>query len=549
MIIGWGKFSGIAPKVSKRRLAQGLGQKANNVDLTSRTIKPWLQPVAVLSGLAAGAASSIYRFGQKLVSDSQYWFHWTVDVDVAKGAISGDQTERTFFTHPTLGPMVTNNSLALTSGSGSYPWNSYKLGVPAPTSAPVAAVLTVGDTSSQNEDVYFCYTYVNSFGEEGPPSPVSNVVTRRTAGSTQRITSLPTTPPAGYPNITAKRLYRTQSGNLATEFLLVDEIPIATGTYDDLKTDAQILKNGVIQTVTYLPPPADAFGITAMANGIMLLFSGYDIWPSEAFIPYAYPVAYSQAVDFPIVGGEAIGSSAVILTTGNPYLLTGSDPSALSLVKLDSTQACASKRSIAAVTGGVAYASPDGLIVISTSGDVVNVTDATFGRKEWQALVPSSMVGFHHDGKYIGFYNTGTVTGGFIHDPSGGDASFSTIDLYATAGYSDMLQDALYLKVGTEIVKWNAGVTPMTATWRSEVKELSNKVSLPFVKVRASEYPLTLKFYGDGALFDTKTVVDGEHFCVDGDVVYSTIEVEATVTSGEVTGIFMSNDPRELAEV
>lgn len=545
MLVGWTKFSGIAPRFSPRRLAAGLGQKANNVDLTSRTVKAWSQAVTVLSGLAAGAASTIYRFGQGLVSDSQYWFHWTADVDVVKGAISGDQTERTFFTHPTLGPMVTNNGLALTGGSGTYPWNAYKLGVPAPATAPVAAVLAVGDTSSPSEDVYWCYTFVNSFGEEGPPSPVSNVVTRRTEGASQRLTSMQNVAPIGYNNITAKRIYRTQSGNIATEFLLVDEIPIAQAAYDDATHTDDL--NEPIRTVTYLPPPAGAFGITSMANGIMLLFSGYDIWPSEAYMPYAYPLAYTLAVDYPIVGGDAVGSSAVILTAGCPYLLSGSDPSAMSLVKLDSPQACVSKRSIAAVTGGVAYASPDGLIVISTSGEVVNVTDASFGRKEWQALVPASIVGFHHDGKYIGFYNNGTTSGGFIHDPSGGDAAFSMIDMHATAGYSDLIQDALYLKVGTNIVKWNAGGAPMTAVWRSEIKELGAKVTLPCMKVRATVYPVTLKLFGNGALLHTETVMDESIFWTSGDVSYSNVEIELTVTHGEVVGVFMSNNPEELA--
>lgn len=541
------KFSGVAPRVSPNKLSPDMAQTASNVRLIAGTLNSWKNPITVASGMTAGSQSTIYRFGQDLYSDSQYWFDWGVDVDVVKGAIANDQTERTYFTHPTLGARITYNTLALTGGAGGYPRNSYPLGVPAPTSTPVVAVQVEGDTSSSLETRVYVYTYVTSLGEEGPPSPVSNYLDVRTVGSTTRLTGLGTAAPVNYDGyITAKRIYRTVSGSLSTEYQLVDEIPITQSTYDDFILGSALSE--VIPSVTWTAPPTGCFGITQMANGIMLLFKGYDIYPSEAYLPYAYPANYSTSVDYPIVGGAAVGTSAVIVTTGHPYLLTGSDPSALSLVKLEAPQAGASKRSIAAVSGGVMYASPDGLIFVSTTGQVQNVTESLFSRDEWQALVPSSIHGYFHDGRYYGFYNTGAVQRGFVYDPAQGSGAFTFIDTYATAGFSDLLQDALYLKIGTNIVKWNADATRMSYTWRSAIFEQASPTNPACAQVVAKTYPATFKLYADGALKHTQTVADANPFWLPSGYRARYLEVEISGTA-EVLSVHVASSPQELRGV
>lgn len=538
------KFSGVAPRVSPNKLSPEMAQTAQNVRLLAGTLAAWKQPLNVVTGLTPGDPSTIYRFGQDLTSDTQYWFHWTADVDVAKGAISGDQTERTFFTHPTLGVRQTNNSLALTSGSGSYPWNSVPLGVPAPASAPTGAVTVNGDPGEPDETRVYCFTYVTSLGEEGPPSATSALIDLKPTGATVTLSGLGTTAPTGYVGyITAKRIYRTLSGSLTTEFQLVDEIPISQATYADNIASSQL--DEVIPTATWQPPPAGVFGVTSMANGILLLLKDYDIYPSEAYIPYAYPVDYQLSVDYPIVGAEAVGSSAVIATTGHPYLLTGSDPSALSLVKLENPQACASKRSMAAVDGGVIYASPDGLILVSVSGQVQNLTAQLFSRDEWQALVPSSIDGYFHDGRYFGFYNNGTTQGGFIFDPAQGTGAFTFIDTYATAGYADPLQDALYLKVGSNIVKWGAGATGQSYTWKSAIFEMTSPTNPACAQVVAKSYPVTFKLYADGALKHAQTVTNNDPFWLPSGYRARFLEIELSGV-GEVLAVHVASSPQEL---
>ena len=546
-VISLTNFSGVAPRVSPNKLAPGMAQTADNVRLLAGTLDAWTDSLPVVSGLTAGATSTIYRFGRDLTSDTQYWFHWTVDVDVVKGAIANDQTERTYFTHPTLGPRITYNTLAVTGGSGGYPYASYPLGVPAPSVTPVAAVETDGDTGVTAEARVYVYTFVTSLGEEGPPSPPSNLLTIYADGGVASLTGLPTVAPTGYSGyITAKRIYRTLSGNLSTEYQFVDEIPISQATYSDAVPGESL--NEVIPSVQWYPPPSTAFGITQMANGITLVFSGYDIYPSEAYIPSAYPPGYSLAVDYPIVGGAAVGTTAFVLTTGFPYLLTGSDPSAMSLVKLESPQSCVSKRSIAAVDGGVMYASPDGLIYITGTGQVTNVTATLYSRKEWQALVPSSIHGYYHDGRYHGFFNNGSLQRGFIFDPAQGTGALTFVDAYATAGFNDTVQDALYLKIGTQIVKWGADNDKLMYTWRSGIAEMPTPVNKSCAQVVAKSYPATFRLYADGELKHTQMVSSADPFWLPSGYLARFYEIELA-GSAEILAVYVADNMEELGGV
>lgn len=542
-VLSFKKFSGIAPRVSPYKLASDMAQTANNVRLLRGTLASWNSPVTVATVNSAGAESTIYRFGQSLFSDSLYWFNWPVDVNVVKGAISGDTTERTYFTHPTLGARYTYAGL-MEEGTGDFPQSSRKLGLPNPVTAPAAAVTVVGDTDTLTETRVYIYTYVTDLQEEGPPSAPSNLIDTHILNSTVTLTGLGTTAPAGYEGyVTAKRIYRTLSGSFSTDYQLVDEIPITQSTYADAKLGADLGES--IETVDWAAPPAGAFGITQMANGIMLVFEGYDIYPSEAYVPYAYPAKYSMSVDYPIVGGAAIGTSAVILTAGHPYLLMGSDPSALSLVKLEAPQACSSKRSIAATDSGVIYAAPDGLMMVSGSGQVQNLTAALFSRDEWQDLNPSSMHGYFHDGRYFCFYNNGTTQAGFIFDAAQGTGAFTTLDYYATAGYSDLAQDALYLKNGTNIVKWHAGGSPMSYTWKSGKVETSSPTNPACAQVVAASYPVTFKLYADDVLKHTQTVTSKDIFWLPSGYRANFLEVELSGT-GEVLSVQVADSPQEL---
>jgi hypothetical protein len=112
--------------------------------------------------------------------------------------------------------------------------------------------------------------------------------------------------------------------------------------------------------------------------------------------------------DYPIVGLGVYNNQLVVGTTKNPYIITGTTSSSMSQEKLPMIQPCVSKNSFASDQYGVVYASPNGLVAIST-GTADVITSKLFTRDDWQALNPSSMIGALYNDMYFGFYQT---TGG-----------------------------------------------------------------------------------------------------------------------------------------
>ncbi len=109
-------FGGIAPRVNPRYLKDGFAQTALNVDASGQSLRPLCRATPLATTLSVSAPSTIYRFGQDVASDEQYWFAWPYPVSVARGQISGDTAEWTFFTdysaaNATGFPKATNNTL------------------------------------------------------------------------------------------------------------------------------------------------------------------------------------------------------------------------------------------------------------------------------------------------------------------------------------------------------------------------------------------------------------------------------------------------------
>jgi hypothetical protein len=515
-----------------------MAQTALNLNLESRTLRPWRGLQDIQTGLTTGTPSTIYRFGLDLLSDTQYWFNFTSkDVDLVKGPLVADQTERTIYTGDGA-PKWTNNTLALTAPP--YPAAYRDLGVPAPSTAPTVSVTGTG--SGTEETRVYLYTNVTTYGEESAPSPASAEVTVAASGHTVTITGFATAP-TGNSSTVARRIYRSvTSATGVTNYYFIKELPNGTSSTTDDVGDAI---GEPIETSDWLLPPSTMFGITAMANGVLVGFDQNDVCISVAYVPYAWPLAYRLSTDYPIVGGKAIGNQVVVLTTGNPYLLSGVAPESMTLTKLEWPQACVSKRSIVNVGGAVVFASPDGLCAVDGAGQLTNLTEALFSRDDWQALNPESMHGYVHNGRYVGFYDTGVIQGGFVFEPRQGDAAFSYIDTYATAGYADLIQDELFLKVTTKIQKWNATGAYSNYTWLSGVSTLERPENLGVAMVRADAYPVTFKLYADEVLKHTQSVSNNLPFRLPSGYKAAQYEVEIS-GANEVYEVLVASTPTEL---
>lgn len=531
-------FNGMAPRTDARLLEPNMAQSSVNARLQNGTIRPYKVPGQIAALSKPGTIKTIYRFGEAEVGDTNYWFHWTTDVNVVKGPISDDAFERTYYTGDGA-PKMTTNAIALTGGTA-YPMNSYTLGVPAPVNA--ATVTVSGTGAGTAESRVYVYTYVSALGEEGVPSPVSNIVSVQ-VGQSVDLSGLSTAPTGAY-NIVSKRIYRAVAGSGGSDYLFVGEIPVANTTYADTTAAAGL--GEVLPTKTWEMPPSDMQGLTLMANGIMAGFTGKDICFSEPFVPHAWPSEYRLQTDFPIVGIAAFGGALFVGTTGYPYIINGVDPAQMTMAKGEYRQACVSKRSIVEMGNGVFYASPDGICMVDGSGIQV-ITRGIMTREDWQAYKPESMVATHLDGRYWAFFDTGTRQGALVLDLTGDGAQLWETDQYATALYNDIKTDALYMAIGSNVKKWDAGTTSLSYTWKSKVFLAPRPQNMGAGQVFADTYPVTMKVYGDGVLRHTQTVANDRPFKLPSGFKVKEFEIEVSGTAA-INSVFIASTAKELAE-
>lgn len=496
-------FSGIRPLLDPILLDTPEGVVADNVQLLSGTLQPLLG-TTTLKALTKSQPKTIWRYGTSNV-ETEHWLEFTNETDVMASPLPEDIWARAYWTDGVKPKYGTSTTIL--SGA-SYPGASYNLGIPAPTVTPTISG-TAAAQASGAESRTVVITYVSAFGEEGPPSPASAVVSLDPSKSATY--SNLGTAPAGASNITLKRIYRSSTVGSSAQFQFVAEIPVAQASYTDNLTQDQL--GEILPSENWIAPPDELNGLRMLATGAAIGFVKNTVYLSEPNLPHAWPHKYP--IDFQIVGVAALDQSAAVLTTGYPFVMDGADPAAMTPRRLNLRQACVSKGSIVEMDSGVLYASPDGLVAIDAGGISV-VSAKHLSRKQWQEFNPSSFKAFTHDGRYIALYTrTDGSRGVLIFDPSGQSPFLTTSSLNAstaiTAAYSDPRTDTLYLAQGTNIVRYNAG-SPLTYTWRSKIFRLAFPINFGAASIDAVAYPVTFKVYADGVLKQTKTVASAEPF-------------------------------------
>lgn len=467
-------FGGKVPRISSTLLKESQAQVAENCNLSSGQLQSWRKSLHRADLEKTGAIQTIYKFG----SDANpYWLHWNEDVDVVRGPIAGDLKERTYFTGLDV-PRVTNSDLVAAGAGKSYPNQSYKLGVPAPSNAPT---LTKLGTAGGNPVVYaYVYTWVTGFGEEGPPSQ-AQIITLET-GEYARVEGFDAVP-ADH-NITTIRVYRSSGG----AYLYAGETAVTNTYYDDLTTAANL--GEAIPSIGWDPPPADLRGITLMDNGIMVGFSGNLVCFSEPYLPHAWPKRYQKAINYTIIALGAFKSTVVVATDGLPYEMTGFTPESMRVRPIKARYPCIAKRGLVSTDNSVAWPTPSGLYSVGAGGRAL-LTNDHYTREEWLQIAPETIRATFYDGKYIAFYDNGDQNiGGFVLDTRSG-LQLSDIGIHASAIYTDTTGDRMYYaefdeeRGLNEVHEFNAGVERQRYAWRSKRFDTRRRITPAAVRIIA----------------------------------------------------------------
>lgn len=301
------------------------------------------------------------------------------------------------------------------------------LGVPAPSTAPT--VSSAGGSGTLESRSYI-YTWVTAYGEEGPPSNPSTVVSGYPNGTWSITVSNPLNSEASQRNLKFVNIYRavTASTGVATYFL-VTQIAVGTTSYSD--TTVNVSANNQLQSTYWSAPPSDLSGLITMPNGIIAGFRANEIWFCEPYRPHAWPAPYTMSVEYDIIGLGVIGQTLIVCTAVSPYAISGVNPSTMAMSRVAVTQPCTSRGSIVSTPFGVVYCSPEGLALV-TPGGATNLTKDMFTKDKWQRLLTTqSLRGAVYNN---GYYCWGSQQGAVFQADSFQTDAFQQADL--TGGFS-----------------------------------------------------------------------------------------------------------------
>ena len=398
------------------------------------------------------------------------------------------------------------------------------------TSSSIANGASFNDESSALTDfsTSYIYTFVSAYGEEGPPSAASTVITtddNRKVTISGLETSTSGTGRTNT-NLLKKRIYRSNTGSNTTAFQFVGEVTLATTSFTDTSANSDLAE--IIPSTYWIGPPNEDTslypdgpmkGLAAMPNGVFAGFTGKRVCFSEPFLPHAWPAAYRITLEEEVVAIAVTSNGLIVGTKGTPYLIAGTDPQSMSAIRIEAAQACLSKNSMVDMGEYVMYAGPDGLVAVS-GAEVKILTEGLINPKQWgSSYYPATIKGFLWEGRYVGFYYTGSAYAGFIFDPRGGDSTFTELSESneVPGGFTDPDDNELYIIIDDDIKKFQGSTTNDTFTWKSKEFVTAKPTSMGFAKVDAEAFPVTLKVYGDGSvIYDATISTSGSVYSVTG---------------------------------
>lgn len=507
--IGTQGFRGEMPGVDPTLLPDNNATIAFNCRLLTGALMPLRAPLDYVTVQKSGIQQSLYRYNAVAGDmNSGSIFTWPEVVDMVRGPVRENTQELSYFTGDAY-PKITDESLA-TEGSV-WPGNAYRLGIPAP--AVVPALAKQGTPSDDAADVRsrdYVVTYLAQLGSlvmESAPS-LATAIVDISGDESVTLSSLPMAPSGNY-NVTGLRVYRRVTSGQNQNFLRITDLPIGTSEWTDTIADADI-PGDLLTSQLWDMPPADLHSLGVLANGFLFGASGSDICVSEAYRPHAWNPFSRVPLGERIIGTGQLNGAIVAVTGRNPYVISGTNPTALSAQEVPISQGGVSKRSIVSGGFGCVYASPDGLVLVSGQGSGV-FTDKQMTRDQWQALNPSSLLGAMHEEQYLGFYHNGTPRG-FIFDPENPERGFIFTDQAVDAAHRDGLGDSLWVVQGGQVRLWDKGM-PLKYRWRSRPFVYTAHVTMTAGRVLADDYSnITFRLIVDGVIRHEQVVADNRPF-------------------------------------
>lgn len=460
-------FGGMVPLLSPRLLPENMAALAVNAYLRAGEVRGLREPIAIKT-YPNGGGDPVYerafRIPDPVAPLVPVWLPMLSRyADLFPNPLKNDAFNRYIWLDenaPGTAKFPRQNSLARIKLGDPY----ILLGVPAPAAAMALSV--VGGAAPIITRSYV-YTYVNLFGEEGPPSdPIT--VSGNQSGS-WNLSGIVNPAFATERGITLVRIYRTITGaSGSTTFFRVVEQAVATATYNDTRLDSEVAAEGLLLESTAWEPPLEMEGIILMPNGFFAGWKGKNIYFSEPYRPWAWPPAYTLTAEFNILDCGVVEQTLVALTATAPVLVTGIQPATMSISKTSYVEPCVNPNSIAQAPEGVYFGSQNGLMLISSMG-LTPITRQVVGRDDWQTdYVPQINSSVVFDSQYVVMGEDGN---GFIFDPRGiQNGIIQVANFPATrAIWTDPWTSEAHMMIDNTVYEWGRSEAAYVAsTWLSK---------------------------------------------------------------------------------
>lgn len=258
----------------------------------------------------------------------------------------------------------------------------------------------------------------------------------------------------------------------------------------------------------YEKPPANLSGLKVIQNNILAGFVDRTLYFSDPAKPFAWPNSYAINVEYDIIAIEPIAGRLLVLTEGFPFLVDGTDPSVMTVSRVDVSYPCLNKDSVVSMPYGVVYSTHDGLAVYSPGSGLSIITQAVHDADTWStAIAPATVLGAFYGNAYFATHSTGSFV--FEQDQQTGGYFVDTTYSF-TADWYDTLTNKLYYVFGTngDIYEWDALAQPAsTVEWKSKVVVTPDYVNYGAAKVVADYTNLTATWDSTATLWQNTTLL------------------------------------------
>ena len=495
-----------------------LGQQAVNTYIEDGTLKPMLGDTTFNLPVGTTVPSNtktVYKHKNINTAETE-WHFFTDQRPVVRHPVGTDTLQRIYY--------ISDGKLKVKR----FDWPD-ELDVLMPQPNPQNQLtVAISDGGTGDRSRFIAFSFVNTFGEESALSLTDSGTGSYQYGNyyiegltdTSSITvtwNADTIIPSGGiydDNITKIRFYMTPVTTSADDYRFAGEALITDEniTIENAGTDISIseivtspvrLTYNDYETVTLL-------GVCKTSFGSIITWDAGNIYVSDMKHPYIFSALSTYSIESEILSVNSFGNSFLVTTTTNPFILTGTDPTAMLTEKAEQARGCLNKNCIVDMGSFICVPTDEGIYKIGT-GTFELATKEMFSLNNWKDIIANGSylnTATQYKNLYLLNLTTGTtLVFDFINN------FFWELDYSVMYGYYDALEQLLYYNPdstskNTLSVFNNDTETVKEYSFKTGKVMLNAPVNFKYVRVFADDYDgtITLKAYDTGVLKITRTI-------------------------------------------